>query len=105
MCTPGNSVDPKQMTAVSEDARYRVCLCVTPALVSGIEDTAWPQGPTSSGEGQVYKLALPKVRDPFTDVSDQSKALHNGVLVSSAMILVEAIQRTWVWMWRHDRTM
>lgn len=79
------------MTAVSEDARYRVCLCVTPALVSGIEDTAWPQGPTSSGEAQDYKLALLEVRDPFADVSDQSKALHHGVLVSFAVILVEAI--------------
>ena len=79
------------MTALSEDARYRVCLCVTTALISGIDDTAWPQGPASSGEGQDYKLALPKVRDPFTDVSDQSKALHNGVLMSPAVILVEAI--------------
>ena len=79
------------MTAVSEDARYRVCLCVTLALVSGIEDTAWPQGPTSSGEAQDYKLALLEVRDPFADVSDQSKALHHGVLVSFAVILVEAI--------------
>ncbi|KAI4944095.1 hypothetical protein J4E91_008950 [Alternaria rosae] len=99
---PGTTFDPERMTVVSDEhggvrlasnARYRVCLCVIPALVSGIDDTAWPQGPTSSGEAQYYKLALLEARDPFADVSDQWKALLYGVLVSKAVILVEAIPK------------
>jgi hypothetical protein len=70
-----------------------VTVVVSPAIVSDIDDTAWAQGPTATGESQGYHLALLKTRDLSVDASGSSKALHRRNLVSPASVLVEVIPK------------
>lgn len=73
---PGMLFDPTLMCAGTEEgddvilgtnSQYRVCLCLVPALISGIEDTKWSFDDMSGSSSPDHDAALLESRNFFLD--------------------------------------
>jgi hypothetical protein len=97
---PGTPFDRIWMTAeseygggveIKENCQYRVCLCLSPALIGDVEETSWSDKTSPELLPQNFRDALLESRNFFPEEAGQWKGWPGSKLVSPATVIVEEV--------------
>jgi hypothetical protein len=97
---PGTPFDRNWMTAefesgggvsIKEDRQYRVCLCMSPALIGNVNDASRSSEASTELQPTNFRDALLESRNFFPKEAGQWKGWPGSHLLSPATVLVEEV--------------
>jgi hypothetical protein len=98
--SPGTPFDRSWMEAVYESGggveiresrQYRVCLCLSPALVGSVEDASWSDKTSPELHASTFRDALLESRDFFPEEAVKWWVWPGSKPVSKATVIVEEV--------------